>query len=222
MPGGWTMSMVWMNMPDQSWGAATSVFLGMWVVMMLAMMLPSLVPTLLGYRRSFQGLGRGRLAWLTAAASAGYFLVWAVLGMVAYALGVTLVAAEMKWLPLARHVPHATAVALLLAGSFQLTAWKAGRLAKCRNVQTCNSSLASKAQNAFRHGLVWGVDCVFCCLGFMTVLLLTGVMNLITMIALSVGITAERLMPRPDYASKFAGIVIISAAAASLVEALGK
>jgi Predicted metal-binding integral membrane protein (DUF2182) len=49
MPGGWTMSMVWMRMPGQTWlGAATS-FLGMWIVMMVAMMLPSLVPMLRRY-----------------------------------------------------------------------------------------------------------------------------------------------------------------------------
>src|SRR5438105_3955422 len=31
MPGGWTMSMAWMRMPDQSWPGAAASFLGMWV-----------------------------------------------------------------------------------------------------------------------------------------------------------------------------------------------
>ena len=44
MPGGWTMSMVWMRMPGQTWPGAAASFLGMWVVMMVAMMLPSLAP----------------------------------------------------------------------------------------------------------------------------------------------------------------------------------
>jgi predicted metal-binding membrane protein len=47
MAGGWTMSMVWMKMPDQSLAVAAASFLGMWLIMMLAMMLPSLLPTLL-------------------------------------------------------------------------------------------------------------------------------------------------------------------------------
>ena len=46
MPGGWTMSMVWMRMPGQTWPGAAASFLGMWIVMMVAMMLPSLVPML--------------------------------------------------------------------------------------------------------------------------------------------------------------------------------
>jgi len=50
MPGGWTMSMAWMRMPEQTWPGAAASFLGMWVVMMVAMMLPSLVPMLWRYR----------------------------------------------------------------------------------------------------------------------------------------------------------------------------
>ncbi len=38
MPGGWTMSMAWMRMPEQTWPGAAASFLGMWVVMMAAMM----------------------------------------------------------------------------------------------------------------------------------------------------------------------------------------
>ena len=40
MPGGSTMSMMWMRMPGQSWPGAAASFLGMWTVMMMAMMLP--------------------------------------------------------------------------------------------------------------------------------------------------------------------------------------
>src|SRR5262249_56955394 len=41
MPGGWTMSMVWMRMPGQGWTGAAATFLGMWLLMMVAMMLPA-------------------------------------------------------------------------------------------------------------------------------------------------------------------------------------
>src|SRR5215211_2594914 len=70
MTGGWTMSMVWMRMPGQTWPGAATSFLGMWVVMTTAMMLPSLVPTLWRYR---EVVGR---SWLTAVIGAGYFFVW--------------------------------------------------------------------------------------------------------------------------------------------------
>lgn len=47
MRGGWMMSMTWMRMPDQSWLAASSMFIWMWIVMMTAMMAPALVVALL-------------------------------------------------------------------------------------------------------------------------------------------------------------------------------
>ena len=61
MPGGWTMSMAWMRMPGQTWLGAAALFLGMWVVMMVAMMLPSLVPMLWRYRHAVGGPGETRL-----------------------------------------------------------------------------------------------------------------------------------------------------------------
>src|SRR5579872_4600094 len=82
MPGGWTMSMAWMRMPGQSWPAAAAMFLGMWVVMMVAMMLPSLVLMLRHYRQAVTGASDIRLGGLTTLVGVGYFFVWAVFGAV--------------------------------------------------------------------------------------------------------------------------------------------
>src|SRR5712672_2776932 len=84
MPGGWTMSMAWMQMPGQTWPGAAASFLGMWVVMMVAMMLPSLVPMLWRYRQAIGGAGGTRLGRLTALVGAGYFFVWTVFGMAVF------------------------------------------------------------------------------------------------------------------------------------------
>src|SRR3954447_347353 len=73
MPGGWTMSMAWMRMPDQTWAGAAASFLGMWIMMMVAMMLPSLVPMLWRYRQAVGG--SRRLGSLTAVVGLGYFFV---------------------------------------------------------------------------------------------------------------------------------------------------
>lgn len=72
MPGGWTMSMVWMRMPGQTWPGAAASFLGMWVVMMVAMMLPSLVPMLWRYRQAVDGTGETHLGRLTALVGVGW------------------------------------------------------------------------------------------------------------------------------------------------------
>ena len=117
MPGGWTMSMPWMRMPGQGWLGIAASFMGMWILMMVAMMLPSLIPMLLSYRYSLRGCDEIYLGRLTMLVGAGYFSVWAVFGAAAYALGVTLAGVEMRWLAVARSVPVATGVVLLLAAS---------------------------------------------------------------------------------------------------------
>jgi predicted metal-binding membrane protein len=61
----------------------------------------------------------------------GYFFVWTVFGMAAFPLGVALAAIEMQQPALARAVPITVGVVVLMAGSLQLTAWKA-RLLACR------------------------------------------------------------------------------------------
>jgi len=221
MPGGWTMSMAWMRMPGQTWPGAAASFLGMWVVMMVAMMLPSLVSMLSSYRRSVGGTDEKRLGELTALAGAGYFSVWAAAGAAAYPLGVALGAAEMRWQALARSVPIATGVVLLLAGGLQLTAWKARQLAHCRDVPCCGRSPPPDARSAWRHGLHLGVHCVLCCSGFVAILLVAGVMDLGAMALVAAAITLERLAPRPERAARAAGVVVIAAGALVIARALG-
>src|ERR1039457_637198 len=88
MPGGWTMSMAWMRMPEQTWPAAAASFLGMWVTMMVAMMMPSLFPMMRRYRLAVGEAPKIHLGGLTALVGLGYFVVWTVFGMATYPLGV--------------------------------------------------------------------------------------------------------------------------------------
>ena len=219
MPGGWTMSMMWMRMPGASLLGAAASFMGMWLVMMTAMMLPSLLPMLLIYRRSIRCLDETRLGWPTALAAAGYFFVWAVFGVAAYTIGLVLVAAEMRWPALARSVPIAIGVVVLLAGSIQLTAWKACELTSCPNA-SAGDSLSPDARSAWRHGLRLGVHCSLCCSGLMTVLLVTGVMSLGVMVLIAALITVERFAPRPARAARVTGVVVMAAAVLMIARAL--
>src|SRR5208282_5885915 len=54
MPGGWTMSMMWMPMPGQTWFGSTVMFMLMWLAMMVAMMLPSSLPMIQRFYRRRQ------------------------------------------------------------------------------------------------------------------------------------------------------------------------
>src|SRR4051794_28010679 len=132
MPGGWTMSMAWLRRCGQTWPSAAASFLGMWVVMMVATMLPSLVPMLWRYRQAVGRTGETRLGPLTALVGVGYFFVWTVFGMAAFPLGVALAAVEMRLPVLARAVPIAIGVVVLIVSALQFTTWKAHHLACCR------------------------------------------------------------------------------------------
>src|SRR5262249_15636925 len=145
MPGGWTMSMAWMRMPGQTWPGAAASFLGMWVVMMVAMMLPSLVPMLSHYRRAVGGPGTARLGRLTTLVGVGYFFVWTMFGVAAFPLGVALAAAEMQQPALARALPVAAGVVVLIAGAFQFSAWKARHLSCCREAPGRGRTLPADA-----------------------------------------------------------------------------
>jgi predicted metal-binding membrane protein len=211
MPGGWTMSMAWMRMPGQTWPGAGASFLGMWIVMMVAMMLPSLAPMLWRYRQAVARTAETRLGRLTVLAGVGYFFVWTVFGMAAFLLGVALAAAGMQLPPLARVVPIVTGAVVLIAGALQFTAWKARRLACCREAPRRGRALPADAGTALRHGLRLGLHCGYCCANLMAVLLVIGVMDLRAMAVATAAITVERLAPSGERAARAVGAVVVGA-----------
>ena len=208
MPGGWTMSMAWMRMPGQTWLGAAAAFLGMWIVMMVAMMLPSLVPMLWRYRQAIGRTGDTRLGRLTALVGVGYFFVWTVVGMAAFLLGVALAAIEMQQPALARAVPIAVGVVVLLAGALQFTASKARQLACCRETPAHGSTLPADAGMAWLHGLRLGLHCIHCCAGPTAILLVIGVMDLRAMAVAAAAITIERLAPAAHRVARAIGVVV--------------
>jgi predicted metal-binding membrane protein len=183
----------------------------MWIVMMVAMMLPSLVPMLWRYREALGRTGATRLGRLTALAGLAYFLVWTVFGMAAFPLGVALAAVEMQLPALARAVPIAVGLVVLLAGALQFTAWKAHHLACCRETPGCGRALPADGDTAWRHGLRLGFHCSCCCAGPMSILLVIGVMDLRAMAVVTAAIIIERLAPAGRPVARTIGVVAIGA-----------
>jgi predicted metal-binding membrane protein len=221
MPGGWTMSMAWVRTPGQTWGGAAASFLGMWLMMMVAMMLPSLVPMLSRYRRVVGWAGETRLGRLTALVGTGYFFIWTMFGMAAYSLGVMLAVVEMQRPALARAVPVAVGVVVLVAGALQFTAWKAHHLAYCRQAPACGRTLPADLGTAWRHGLRFGLHCSYSCLNLTVVLLAMGVMDLRTMAVVTAAITAERLAPAGKPLAQLIGAVVVGAGLLLIARAAG-
>jgi predicted metal-binding membrane protein len=221
MPGGWTMSMAWMRMPGQTWPAAAASFLGMWVVMMVAMMLPCLLPTLWRYRQAVDARGETGPARLTALLGVGYFFAWTVFGMAAFPPGVALAAVEMQQPALARAVPIAVGVVVLIAGALQFSAWKARHLACCREAPGRARTLPADAGAAWRYGLRLGLHCSCCCAGLMAIFLVIGVMDLRAMAVVAVAITVEHLAPAGERVARAIGAFVVGAGLFLIARAAG-
>jgi len=198
MPGGWTLAGTWLIAPGRTWFGAAASFLGMWTVMMPAMMLPSLVPTL-------------RLRDRAALVGAGYFAVWIALGALVYPVGRGLAVCELRSPEFARRVPVLAGIIVILGGCYQWTSWKLGHLGCCRGEPVGSSP--------WRDGLRYGLRCNLCCLGFSAVLLATGAMDLTVMAIVTVGITAERVLPRPTLVARILGALAIAWGSASIARA---
>jgi predicted metal-binding membrane protein len=219
MPGGWTMSMAWLRAPGQTWFGATASFTGMWVVMTVAMMLPALAPTLWRFRNAIVVAGETPPGVLAASTGAASFCVWTAFGIVAFGFGAGLATIAMQSTPFARAVPVAAGVVVLLAGALQFSAWKARRLACCRDVPA--HGLPAGAADAWRYGLRLGLDCSGCCGGLMTILLVAGVMDVRAMVVVTAAVTVERLARQGKRAARTTGVLAVAAGAVLIARGFG-
>jgi len=195
MPGGWTMSMMWMRMHGQTWFASAMTFLLMWLAMMVAMMMPSALQTFLNAKRAPASLP---------AMAAGYFAVWLAVGAGIYVPGVVFAAAAMRWDSLSRVVPALSGAALIAAGAVQFTRWKMTHLLRCRSPLGCAVSCPQHAAG-FRLGCQQGAACCLCCAAPMLILIVLGMMNPLVMIVVAMSIAAEKLLPRPAIVARLVG-----------------
>ncbi len=227
MPGGsLSMSMAWMPMCGQSRAAAAASFVAMWTVMMAAMMLPSLVPMLRRHWQSVGGAGELPRARATALVAVGYFLVWILLGAAVYPLGSVLMAITMRDAALTRVMPVAAGLVVLAAGTLQFTRWKAHHLACCRGGHSreplrYGRALPADSLTAIRHGLRLGLHCSQCCAGLTAVLLVNGIMDVPAMVAVTAGITLERLAPAGERIARTIGTIVTVAGVFLIARAAG-
>lgn len=221
MPGGWTMSMMWMRMAGQTWAESAGMFLLMWLVMMVAMMLPSALPMLMGYRRDLSARESAAVAAPVILVASGYFFVWLAIGAGVYAAGVAFASAAMRFPGLSGVTPALSGVALVAAGCMQFTSWKMAGLCRCRAGVGCRACIARETGwTSWQRGLEQGVSCAVCCAGPMLALLVLGAMNLAAMLVISLVIAAEKLLPRPAFVVRIFGLAALVIGVAVTVRAL--
>jgi hypothetical protein len=199
---------------------AFGFYITTWVVMMAAMMFPSIAPMVLMYRSMSRRQGA------TALFVAGYLLVWALSGLIGYAvlkIGRAAGAGVFSWDRAGRW----TAAGVLLAAAlYEFTPIKNVCLSKCRSplgfvLERWRDGLAG----ALRMGLEHGAWCLGCCWALMAALFALGAMSLTWMLVIGALIAAEKLLPwraisTASVSAVLAALAIGIAAAPSSVPAL--
>jgi predicted metal-binding membrane protein len=167
----------WLILVRSGEAMSAPTFLGAWLVMMAAMMLPSAAPLVLVYRR-------GASALSTAALTAGYLLVWAAVGVAAYAADRSLEGTRIA------------AVALIGAGLYELTPLKAQFLRQCRDVTGfLMTRWRGTPAGALRLGFEHGLFCLGCCWALMAVLVVSAAMGLAWASLIALAVFAEKVLP---------------------------
>lgn len=224
---GWVL-LVWLSidmghpiaqlmMPMSSqWTVANLVAITvMWAVMMISMMLPSALPMI----RTFAGLSvqhgeRHRAQAFVAA----YLVVWVTFSIAATAMQWTFQAAGWLDPMIASTSATLNATLLVIAGSYQFTPLKQVCLAKCRTpVGFLLGEWRPGVGGGFAMGLRHGLFCVGCCWVLMALLFVGGVMNLAWIVALSVTVAIEKLLPGGARISHWLGAALIVAGLARLI-----
>ena len=184
-----------------------------WVVMMAAMMLPSVAPMVIVWVRSVSARATTwQRVYGVAQFLAGYLIVWAAFGLLAYIvlLGagrlVNTSPTAAKWVG---------AAIFGVAGIYQLTPLKEACLHHCRSPVGSLFHYASFRGPArdLRVGIHHGASCVACCWGLMIVLIAVGAMNIALMAALAVVILIEKVWKYGHRFSMVVGGALLLAAA---------
>ncbi len=169
------------------------LWLGAWTVMMAAMMLPSAAPLVLLYGRRSNTLDSTLLM-------SGYLLVWAGVGLAAYAVDLRVMDPE----------DTVVGAVLIAAGVYQLTPLKTACLKRCRNPLDFLVTHWHKGRTgALRLGAEHGAYCVGCCWGLMAVLVVAGAMGLVWVIAIAAAVAAEKLLPPGEWLGRASGVALV-------------
>ena len=192
-------------------GMGAPVFLGVWVLMMVAMMFPAAAPMILTFSAIQAGKrGRGQAwtpTWLFVAA---YLLVWTAFGVLAYlaAVGAQELAEESMWLM--DNAAQIGGVVLIVAGLYQLTPLKRACLSKCRSpLQFVMTSWRDGHAGAFRMGMAHGLYCLGCCWFLFVILFPLGVMNVVVMALVTALIFAEKSLAWGSRLSQLAAAILV-------------
>ena len=220
--GGW-LDAAWLEaicraVPQGSIVVPAVLYVGAWLLMIVAMMLPTTLPLV----RVFQGITAARPdgGLLFGLLVVGYVAAWAGFGLVAHAADSAIHVAAGAWSWLALHGWVVGAVVLALAGAFQFSSLKYRCLERCRTpFGFVNARWRGRrpAREALRIGFEHGVFCVGCCWALMLVTFVVGMGNLGWMLVLAALMAAEKNLPSGRLFAAPVGVALLAWAGAVTV-----
>lgn len=187
------------------------IMLLMWVVMMIGMMVPTAIPMTLIYAAvARKADGEGAPIAPTAMFVSGYIVMWSLFSVAAttaqWGLDQTALLSPM----MVTTSPAVGAAILIVAGVYQLTPFKHACLKHCRSpAHFIAGHWRDGAAGAFRMGAEHGLFCIGCCWALMGLLFFGGVMSLFWIIAITVFVLLEKVIPFGVRGGQIAGIGMI-------------
>jgi predicted metal-binding membrane protein len=204
------MAMGGMSAAGWSFSGAV-VFVAIWTVMMAAMMLPATAPMIMIFASAQARRGQAALVptWIF---TGGYLLVWLAAGVIVYVTVevVTDTASHLGAIERGAWAPLALGIILIMAGVYQFTPIKRVCLRHCR------SPFAFVAMHwrdgrlgAVQMGVLHGIFCLGCCWALFAVLVAAGAMSLAWMLALTLVVFAEKVLPLAQITSYAIGVALV-------------
>ncbi|MEM5400259.1 DUF2182 domain-containing protein [Paraburkholderia unamae] len=185
--------------------------LAMWAIMMAAMMLPSVVPMVLAFASMSSRRRAQHLSYApTSVFVLGYLTVWSGFSVFATLAQWGLLEARLVTPMMVSATPLFAGALLVIAGMFQFTPLKHACLARCASpvgflLAGWRDGILGAWIQGFRHGMY----CVGCCGLLMTLLFVFGVMNVLWIVALTIYIMLEKMLPQVRWIPFAQGVLLI-------------
>ena len=192
--------------------AGAALVAAMWVAMALAMMVPTAAPMITTYAEIAETAREKRIPVVSPLVLiAGYLSVWLAFCLAAAVIQVVLTRLALLTPGLVAASPWLGAGVLSVAGLYQLSAFKAACLAKCRTpMPFFFSNWSDRPSGVFRMGVKQGMVCLMCCWALMLVMFAAGLMNVVWMALLTAVMLAEKVGPRHDLTVKATGVALLA------------
>ncbi len=192
-------------------GMSAPIFLANWVLMMVAIMFPTAAPMILTFNHIYQTKRHQNQAFVPTWIFVGaYLAIWAVVGVLAYALAAELenLGRQSEWLM--ANATHIGGGLLVVAGIYQFLPIKDICLSKCRTPMSfILTSWRDGYAGALRMGIEHGTYCLGCCWLLFLILFPLGVMNVAAMAIITAVIFLEKSAPAGPRIAQVAGAVLV-------------